>query len=96
MIGYANSEKYVIIKKIHNLVCRKVRLGDCHIGLFGSRGNIMGKPKGLQGYRQEDASLGKKVTYEQFASKELTSNNRDYKIEDAYRAYRKVIEQMKV
>ena len=56
----------------------------------------MGKPKGLQGYRQEDASLGKKVTYEQFASKELTSNNRDYKIEDAYRAYRKVIEQMKV
>ena len=54
----------------------------------------MGKAKGLQGYLQDDKSLGKKVTYEQYMSKELTSHNRDYKIEDAYKAYRKVMEQM--
>lgn len=53
----------------------------------------MGKPKGLQGYLQDDASLCRKVTYEQFMRKEITSNNRDYKIEDAYQSYRKAAEQ---
>lgn len=54
----------------------------------------MKKAKGLQGYLQDDKSLCKKVIYEQYMSKELTSHNRDYKIEDAYKAYRKVMEQM--
>lgn len=57
--------------------------------------NAMGKAKGLQGYLQDDKSLGKKVTYEKYMSKELTSHNRDYKIEDAYKAYRKVVAQEK-
>ncbi len=55
----------------------------------------MGKAKGLQGYLQDDKSLGKKVTYEKYKSKELTSHNREYKIDDAYKAYRKVVAQEK-
>ena len=54
----------------------------------------MEKAKGLQGYLRDDKSLGKKVTYEKFMAKELTSHNRDYKIEDAYKAYRRVFEQL--
>ncbi len=54
---------------------------------------MMMKTKDLQDYLQEDASLCKKITYEQFMHKEITSNNRDYKMENAYQAYRKAVDQ---
>lgn len=96
MAGYANSDKYVIIDKIHNLVCQKSdRMRSANRTFWQKRENTMEKVKGLQGYLQDDKSLCKKVTYEQYMSKELTSHNRDYKIEDAYKAYRKVMEQKK-
>ncbi len=54
----------------------------------------MVKPKGLQEYLQDDASLGEKVTYEQFEQKMLTSGNSDYEVERAYRSYRKALEEL--
>lgn len=65
--------------------------------IFGSDDKLgegaMGKVKGLKDYLKDDASLCRKVTYENFMQKEITSNNQDYKMEDAYQSYRKVAEQ---
>lgn len=48
--GVANSEKYVIIKKIHSLICQKVRLYEvCRSDFLAEKGKYHEKSKGVTG-----------------------------------------------
>lgn len=51
------------------------------------------KPKGIKDFIQEDESLTSKITYEEFLRVE--SGFDDSGIDEAYKAYKKVIEKSK-
>lgn len=50
------------------------------------------KPKGLQDFLNEDASLTEKITYKEFENGQKAINMKDYGIAEAYDAYRRVLE----
>lgn len=51
------------------------------------------KIKGLEGYLQDDISLSRKITYQEYQRKEAAPGNTDYEIEEAYSEYCEVLEQ---
>lgn len=53
------------------------------------------KPKGLQDFLTEDPSLTEKITYEEFVRRQQTTATiKDDGVEEAYNAYRKVLEEL--
>ena len=50
------------------------------------------RSKGLQEFLQEDKSLLKEITYEEYIKKEIVPQNSDCEIQDAYEAYQELVE----
>lgn len=49
-------------------------------------------PKGLDALLNDDPSLKKKLTYEEYQAGESVPDNSDYQIEDVYKEYRLFLE----
>lgn len=55
------------------------------------------KQKGLQDYLDDDPSLTEKITYEKFMRRQqMSSNQKDDGVEEAYNCYLKILEELKV
>lgn len=52
------------------------------------------KSKGLKEYLEDDPSLTQKITYEEFQNSIISCADLDDGVEDAYKTYKQVIENM--
>lgn len=56
--------------------------------------NAMVKPKSYLDFIAEDESLTKKITLEEFENNEFAPENSDETVEEAYAAYKRVMEKL--